>query len=155
MLIMAQTWEHYSSVRNLAGPHTGLPEVHIVPEMISKKRPSPSVDGDDDDQLRRARKRRSPLPLFDSDSTPEGTESSSDESNGPMASQQSHQNNRPPEHNVKPQKLTIKLRGLRTTDADSPLPSRTSSPAPMPALLPLQSLPATNTMIETPSTISL
>ncbi|EAT84125.2 hypothetical protein SNOG_08957 [Parastagonospora nodorum SN15] len=122
--IAYHTWEHYSSVRNLAGPHTGKPEVHIVPEMISKKRPSPSVDGDDDDQRRRARKRRSPLPLFDSDSTPEGTESSSDESNGPMASQQSQAHVPPPENYVKPQKLTIKLRGLRTTDA-SPLPSRT------------------------------
>jgi OTU domain-containing protein 3 len=152
MLIVAQTWEHYSSVRKIAGPHTGLPGVHIVPEMISKKRPSPSVDGEDDDQFRRARKRRSPLPLFDSDSTPEGTESSSDESNGPMASQQSHLDNRLPEPHVKPQKLTIKLRGLRTTDADSPLPSRTSSPARMPAPPPLQSLPATNTMIETPTT---
>jgi OTU domain-containing protein 3 len=113
---MLQSWEHYSSVRNLAGPHVGVPEVHVVPKMLSKKRPSPSVDGEDDDQHRRGRKRRSPLPLFDSDSTPEGTESSSDESNGPLASQQSQLNISPPEHIVKPQKLTIKLRGLRTTD---------------------------------------
>ncbi|KAH8728665.1 hypothetical protein GQ44DRAFT_724118 [Phaeosphaeriaceae sp. PMI808] len=133
--IAYHSWEHYSSVRNIAGPHTGLPGVHVVPEMISKKRPSPSVEGDDD-QLRRARKRRSPLPLFDSDSTPEGTESSSDESNGPMASQQSHLDIPPAEHNVKPQKLTIKLRGLRTTDAtDSPLTSRAPSPALTPATL--------------------
>jgi OTU domain-containing protein 3 len=150
---MTQTWEHYSSVRNLAGPHTGKPEVHIVPEMISKKRPSPSVDGDDDDQRRRARKRRSPLPLFDSDSTPEGTESSSDESNGPMASQQSQQDVPPPEHNVKPQKLTIKLRGLRTTDA-SPLPSRTSSPTPIPAPPPLQPQAVTKTMNDTLTTVT-
>jgi|TARA_R110002003_G_scaffold595_12_gene20801 hypothetical protein len=139
LLTILQSWEHYSSIRNAAGPHTGLPEVQIVPELISKKRPSPSVDGDDDDQVRRARKRRSPLPLFDSDSTPEGTESSSDESNGPMASQQSHLDIPPPEHSVKPQKLTIKLRGLRTSDpGNSPVPSRTSSPAPTPAPPPLQ-----------------
>ncbi|KAH7068754.1 hypothetical protein BKA63DRAFT_422717 [Paraphoma chrysanthemicola] len=138
--IAYHSWEHYSSIRNMAGPHTGMPEVHIVPELISKKRPSPSVDGDDDDQVRRARKRRSPLPLFDSDSTPEGTESSSDESNGPMASQQSHLDIPPPEHSVKPQKLTIKLRGLRTSDpSNSPTPSRTSSPAPHPAPPPIQS----------------
>ncbi|KAF1846798.1 cysteine proteinase [Cucurbitaria berberidis CBS 394.84] len=128
--IAYHSWEHYSSVRNTTGPHTGLPEVHILPEMISKKRPSPSVDGDDDDQLPRARKRRSPLPLFDSDSTPEGTESSSDESNGPVFSQQSHLDIPHEEQNVKPQKLTIKLRGLRTTDP--PIPSRVSSPAPAP-----------------------
>jgi OTU domain-containing protein 3 len=145
---VTQSWEHYSSVRKLAGPHTGLPDVHIVPAMISKKRPSPSVDGDDDDQRRRARKRRSPLPLFDSDSTPEGTESSSDESNGPAASQQSSLDIPLPEHIVKPQKLTIKLRGLRTTDlADSPLPSRASSPAPVPApLLSPTQVAATSTL---------
>ncbi|KAL5113193.1 hypothetical protein ACEQ8H_008940 [Pleosporales sp. CAS-2024a] len=130
--IAYHTWEHYSSVRNLAGPHTGKPQVHVVPDVMSKKRPSPSVDGDDDDQRRRARKRRSPLPLFDSDSTPEGTESSSDESNGPMASQSSRLDLPLAEQNLRPQKLTIKLRGLRTTDA-SPLPSRTLSPAPVPA----------------------
>lgn len=134
-----QTWEHYSSVRSLAGPHTGKPEVHIVPKIISKKRPSPSVEGDDDDQLRRARKRRSPQPTFDSDSTPEGSESSSDESNDPMTSQQSQLDIPHPEQNVKPQKLTIKLRGLRTTDgSDTPIPSRSSSPAPNPAPPPLQ-----------------
>jgi OTU domain-containing protein 3 len=101
--------------------------------VISKKRPSPSVEGDDDDQHRRARKLRSPLPLFDSDSTPEGTESSSDESNGPVLSQQSQLDTPPPEPIVKPQRqrLTIKLRGLRTTDpVDSPTSSRTSSPPP-------------------------
>jgi OTU domain-containing protein 3 len=156
VLTMTQTWEHYSSVRKLTGPHTGLPDVHIVPEVISKKRPSPSVDGDDDDQRRRARKRRSPLPLFDSDSTPEGTESSSDESNGFMASQQSQLDIPPPEQIVKPQKLTIKLRGLRTTDlTDSPIPSRTSSPAPIPAPArpPLQAYAAPpSTMNDTPTT---
>jgi OTU domain-containing protein 3 len=156
LLTSLQRWEHYSSVRNMAGPHTGHPQVHVVPEMISKKRPSPSIDGDDDDQLRRARKRRSPLPLFDSDSTPEGTDSSSDESNGPMLSQQSHLDIPAVGHNVKPQKLTIKLRGLRTTDhVDSPTPSRTSSPAPQPAAPLLQdpSLLATSPVAEsTPPT---
>ncbi|KAH7395113.1 hypothetical protein DE146DRAFT_678894 [Phaeosphaeria sp. MPI-PUGE-AT-0046c] len=151
--IAYHNWEHYASVRKIAGPHTGLPDVHVVPEMISKKRPSPSVDGDDDDQRRRARKRRSPLPLFDSDSTPEGTESSSDESNGPMASQQSHLDIPPPDANVKPQKLTIKLRGLRTTDSsNSPAPSRTSSPAPPQLSLRLQPQSAADPMNEAPTT---
>lgn len=129
-LMHCQSWEHYSSVRNVAGPHTGLPNVHVSPEIISKKRSSPSIDGEDDDQLSRARKRRSPLPLFDSDSTPEGTESSSDESNGPMSSQPPHLNMLPEDSMAKPQKLTIKLRGLRTTDAtDHSESSRASSPA--------------------------
>ncbi|KAL6710273.1 hypothetical protein ACN47E_009219 [Coniothyrium glycines] len=133
--IAYHSWEHYSSVRNVTGPHTGLPAVHIAPEMISKKRPSPSIDGDDDDQLPRARKRRSPLPLFDSDSTPEGTESSSDESNGPMLSQQPNLDIPAEEANLKPQKLTIKLRGLRTSDpGNSATSSRASSPAPASAL---------------------
>lgn len=127
-----QSWEHYSSVRNIAGPHTGTPKVHIGSELISKKRPSPSIDGDDDEQLPRARKRRSPLPLFDSDSTPEGTESSSDESNGPISSQQAHLDIPPIDRNVKPQKLTIKLRGLRTTDPVEPsVPPQASSPTPI------------------------
>lgn len=129
--IAYHSWEHYSSVRNTAGPHTGLPNVNIAPEMISKKRPSPSIDGEDDDQMPRARKRRSPLPLFDSDSTPEGTESSSDESNGPMMSQRSNLDIPVEEQSVKPQKLTIKLRGLRTSDPlNSAVSSRASSPAP-------------------------
>ncbi|CAG5161200.1 uncharacterized protein ALTATR162_LOCUS5980 [Alternaria atra] len=130
--IAYHTWEHYSSVRNIAGPHTGPPDVNVVPQVVSKKRPSPSVDGDDDDQRRRSRKRRSPLPLFDSDSTPEGTESSSDESNGFAASQQSNIEIPQPEP-VKPVKLTIKLRGLRTSDTSSPTPSCTTSRAPTPA----------------------
>lgn len=134
--IAYHSWEHYSSVRNIHGPHTGLPDVHVLPEMISKKRPSPSIDGDEDDQLHRARKRRSPLPLFDSDSTPEGTESSSDESNGPMSSQQSHLNIPHEEQIVRPQKLTLKLRGLRTTDTTEPtVSSRDPSPHPAPACL--------------------
>ncbi|KAF1944339.1 cysteine proteinase [Clathrospora elynae] len=152
--IAYHTWEHYSSVRKIAGPHTGLPGVHVVPELISKKRPSPSIDGDDDDQRRRSRKRRSPLPLFDSDSTPEGTESSSDESNGPALSQQSQPDMPPPEHNVKPQKLTIKLRGLRTTDStSSPIPSRTSSPAPFPAP-PLFKAPSESTTTPAPAKVA-
>lgn len=112
-----QSWEHYSSVRNNAGPHEGEPTVNVTPReapVSSRKRPSPSVS--DEDEIPRASKRRSPLPLFDSDSTPECTESSSDESNGPISSQ-SHLDIPEPEQMVKPQKLTIKLRGLRTTDA--------------------------------------
>jgi OTU domain-containing protein 3 len=131
-LIHLQTWEHYSSVRNAAGPHTGIPNIKFTAEMLSKKRPSPSVDGEHDDQMHRARKRRSPLPLFDSDSTPEGTESSSDESSGMMFSQ-SQLDPSPPEHErvVKPQKLMIKLRCLRTSDGTpSPAPSRASTPVP-------------------------
>jgi OTU domain-containing protein 3 len=130
-----QSWEHYSSVRNAAGPHVGSPNVKFTAEMLSKKRPSPSVDGEHDDQMPRARKRRSPLPLFDSDSTPEGSESSSDESSGIMFSQ-SQLDPSPPEHEpvVKPQKLMIRLRCLRTTDGTpSPASSRASTPAPAPA----------------------
>ncbi|KAH9881872.1 hypothetical protein J1614_001043 [Plenodomus biglobosus] len=132
--IAYHSWEHYSSVRNVAGPHTGPPQVHITPEMITKKRSSPSIDGDNDDQHTRANKRRSPLPLFDSDSTPEGTESSSDESNGGLVSSQQSRPEPPlSEQNVKPQKLTIKLRGLRTTDPIDPcVKSRSSTPAPLP-----------------------
>ncbi|XP_014557316.1 hypothetical protein COCVIDRAFT_37215 [Bipolaris victoriae FI3] len=127
--IAYHTWEHYSSVRNIAGPHTGIPNVNVVPKAMSKKRPSPSVDGDDDDQRQRSRKRRSPLPLFDSDSTPEGTDSSSDESHGFVASQQSTLQTPPPEP-PRPVKLTIKLRGLRTCDASSTDSSREPTPAP-------------------------
>lgn len=128
--IAYHSWEHYSSVRNIAGPHTGLPAVNVTPALITKKRSSPSIDGDNDDQLTRARKRRSPLPLFDSDSTPEATESSSDESNGgPISSQQTQPDISPREQNRKPQKLTIKLRGLRTTDPTEPsAPSRSTTP---------------------------
>lgn len=141
-----QSWEHYSSVRNVAGPHTGPPQVNITPEMITKKRSSPSIDGDYDDQHTRARKRRSPLPLFDSDSTPEGTESSSDESNGgPISSQHSHSAAAPSEQSTKPQKLTIKLRGLRTTDPiDTSLTSRPSTPAPTLVTI----LPTSNSSVE-------
>ncbi|CBX93715.1 hypothetical protein IAQ61_003602 [Plenodomus lingam] len=139
--IAYHSWEHYSSVRNLAGPHTGPPQVHITSEMITKKRSSPSIDGDHDDQHSRARKRRSPLPLFDSDSTPEGTESSSDESNGGLISSQQSCPELPlAEQNAKPQKLTIKLRGLRTTDPiDLSVKSRSSTPAPLPVSAPTPS----------------
>lgn len=81
-LTLAQSWEHYSSVRNMAGPHTGLPCVHVnfTPSASSSKKRS-SVERDDEEPCPRAAKRRSPLPLFDSDSTPENSpESSSDES---------------------------------------------------------------------------
>lgn len=112
--------------------------------MISKKRPSPSIDGDDDESIPRARKRRSPLPLFDSDSTPECTESSSDESNGPISSQ-SHLDIPGTEQPLQPKKLTIKLRGLRTTDPiDPPV---TSLPAPTP----LTAVPPPSITTTTPS----
>ncbi|KAF2248788.1 OTU-domain-containing protein [Trematosphaeria pertusa] len=128
--IAYHNWEHYSSVRNIAGPHTGLPEVTVIPQRTSlKKRPSPSIDGDSDDAIPRASKRRSPLPLFDSDSTPEGTESSSDESNDPIPSQ-SHLDIPDSEQPLKPQKLTIKLRGLRTTDPTEPRTAIPPSTAP-------------------------
>ncbi|KAI8942527.1 hypothetical protein NX059_000589 [Plenodomus lindquistii] len=155
--IAYHSWEHYSSVRNVAGPHTGPPRVHIKPEMITKKRSSPSIDGDHDDQHTRARKRRSPLPLFDSDSTPEGTESSSDESNGGVISSQQSRPEVPlPVQNAKPQKLTIKLRGLRTTDPIDPITtSRPSTPAPLPmsipAILTSPSKPAAETPKATPT----
>jgi OTU domain-containing protein 3 len=130
VLTSPQTWEHYSSVRNAAGPHEGEPNVKFNAEGLSKKRPSPSVDGEHDDQASRTIKRRSPLPLFDSDSTPEGTESSSDESSGVM-SQQSHVDLLPSKQVVKAPKLTLKLRCLRTTDVTpSPAPTRSSTPAP-------------------------
>ncbi|PVI04633.1 cysteine proteinase [Periconia macrospinosa] len=129
--IAYHSWEHYSSVRNNAGPHTGQPTVNVVPQQTSvrsKKRPSPSVS--DEDEIPRACKRRSPLPLFDSDSTPEGTESSSDESNGPISSQ-SHLHIPGPEQTAKPQKLTIKLRGLRTTDPAELKEPLTAIPRPI------------------------
>ena len=134
-----QSWEHYSSVRNNAGPHTGAPEVTVIPQQTSlRKRPSPSVSGDDEDVMPRARKRRSPLPLFDSDSTPEGTESSSDESNGPVLSQ-THLDL--PEAG-KPQKLTIKLRCLRTTDSVEPgQPAEPLTAIPPPTVTPPSPLP--------------
>jgi OTU domain-containing protein 3 len=150
--IAYHTWEHYSSVRNIAGPHTGIPNVTVVPKAISKKRPSPSVDGDYDDQSHRSRKRRSPLPLFDSDSTPEGTDSSSDESNGFAASQQSAIQVPAPEP-PKPVKLTIKLRGLRAYDASSTDSSRESTPA-LRTVLPTtdsRTMPLEATVIKSPA----
>lgn len=124
----------------------------MTPQQTSlKKRPSPSLDGDDEDDIHRATKRRSPLPLFDSDSTPEGTESSSDESNGPISSQ-SHLDI-PDSSEPKPQKLTIKLRGLRTTDTAEPLtaiPPETAT-TPLPASLTPDLAPLVNS-ISSPTT---
>jgi len=149
--IAYHSWEHYSSVRNIAGPHTGLPGVNVTPELITKKRSSPSIDGDNDDQHTRARKRRSPLPLFDSDSTPEGTESSSDESNGGHISSQQTQPDIPSrEPNGKPQKLTIKLRGLRTTDPiETSGPSPSTTPAPLPLTKTTSPTPLKNIRVAT------
>jgi OTU domain-containing protein 3 len=126
-------WEHYSSVRNAAGPHDGEPHVKFNAAGLSKKRPSPSVDGEHDDQASRTQKRRSPLHLFDSDSTPEPSESSSDESSGVMSSfQQSQLDLPPPEQAARAPKLTLKLRCLRTTDlTPSPAQTRSSTPAPL------------------------
>ncbi|KAF2645337.1 cysteine proteinase [Massarina eburnea CBS 473.64] len=141
--IAYHTWEHYSSVRNTAGPHTGEPAVTVIPRqssIASKKRPSPSVS--DDDEIPRARKRRSPLPLFDSDSTPECTESSSDESNGPVSSQ-THLHIPHGEPATRPQKLTIKLRGLRTTDPCEPVEPLTAIPPPTATISRLSPSPAT------------
>ncbi|KAF9694425.1 hypothetical protein EKO04_007388 [Ascochyta lentis] len=131
--IAYHTWEHYSSVRNTTGPHEGEPNVKFNAEGLSKKRPSPSVDGEHDDQASRTQKRRSPLHLFDSDSTPEGSESSSDESSGVMSSfQQSQLDLPPPEQVARAPKLTLKLRCLRTTDpTPSPVQTRSSTPAPL------------------------
>ncbi|KAF2873378.1 hypothetical protein BDV95DRAFT_488778 [Massariosphaeria phaeospora] len=128
-------WEHYSSVRNLTGPHSGLPSVNVFPETPSRKRPSPSIDDDDEEPIRRACKRRSPLPLFDSDSTPECTESSSDESNGPIPSQSSQLDVPSSQEQVpRPHKLTIKLRGLRTTDPVENAKSSFAAGEPMTAI---------------------
>ncbi|KAH6614110.1 hypothetical protein C7974DRAFT_321843 [Boeremia exigua] len=130
--IAYHTWEHYSSVRNTAGPHTGEPDVKFNAEGLSKKRPSPSVDGENDDQASRAQKRRSPLHLFDSDSTPEGSETSSDESSGVMSSFQQSQHDVPRAPGVRAPKLTLKLRCLRTSDpTPSPALTRSSTPAPL------------------------
>ena len=77
----------------------------------SKKRSS--VDREDEDlEVPRASKRRSPLPLFDSDSTPEGSESSSDESNSPPPSQDQATRDEPelPEIPLPKLKLILKLR---------------------------------------------
>ncbi|KAJ8112995.1 hypothetical protein OPT61_g4771 [Boeremia exigua] len=130
--IAYHTWEHYSSVRNTAGPHTGEPGVKFDSEGLSKKRPSPSVDGEHDDQASRTRKRRSPLHLFDSDSTPEGSETSSDESSGVMSSFQQSHPDLPPAPGPRAPKLTLKLRCLRTSDpTPSPAQTRSSTPAPL------------------------
>ncbi|KAJ4379744.1 hypothetical protein N0V86_004926 [Didymella sp. IMI 355093] len=130
--IAYHTWEHYSSVRNAAGPHVGEPNVRFNTEGLSKKRPSPSVDGEHDDQASRTRKRRSPLHLFDSDSTPEGSETSSDESSGVMSSFQQSQLDLPSAPVARAPKLTLKLRCLRTTDpTPSPAQTRSSTPAPL------------------------
>ncbi|KAF1955886.1 cysteine proteinase [Byssothecium circinans] len=162
--IAYHTWEHYSSVRNTAGPHTGEPAVTVIPKqatVASRKRPSPSVS--DEDEIPRARKRRSPLPLFDSDSTPECTESSSDESNGSNLSQ-AHLHIPDSEQASKPQKLTIKLRGLRTTDpSESPEPltaippptATTTRPSPPPTTATIAAptsevVDLTSTMTSTP-----
>ena len=119
-------------MRNAAGPHVGEPNVKFNAEGLSKKRPSPSVDGEHDDQASRTRKRRSPLHLFDSDSTPEGSESSSDESSGLMSSFQQSQLDVPPVPVARAPKLTLKLRCLRTTDTTpSPAQTRSSTPAPL------------------------
>ncbi|KAG9202933.1 hypothetical protein G6514_003714 [Epicoccum nigrum] len=130
--IAYHTWEHYSSVRNAAGPHTGEPNVKFSEERLSKKRPSPSVDGEHDDQASRTQKRRSPLHLFDSDSTPEGSETSSDESSGVLSSFQQSRQDIPETSLVRAPKLTLKLRCLRTTDpTPSPAQTRSSTPAPL------------------------
>ncbi|KAF2019937.1 cysteine proteinase [Aaosphaeria arxii CBS 175.79] len=112
-------WEHYSSVRNITGPHTGLPLVstNILP---SPSRKRSSVERDDvDSSIMRASKRRSPHPLFDSDSTPTCSESSSDESNGPQLSQSNTDELGTPEPEpaldpVPRPKLVLKLRCLKT-----------------------------------------
>ncbi|KAF3003600.1 hypothetical protein E8E13_007075 [Curvularia kusanoi] len=130
--IAYHTWEHYSSVRNTAGPHTGEPNVRFNAERLSKKRPSPSVDGEHDDQASRTQKRRSPLHLFDSDSTPEGSETSSDESSGVLSSFQQSQQEVPTKSVARAPKLTLKLRCLRTSDpTPSPAQTRSSTPAPL------------------------
>ena len=101
-------------MRNLAGPHTGLPNVTINPTITSKKRPSFECD-DYDRPASRAIKRRSPLPLFDSDSTPpESSESSSDESNPSSISSQCHVEEMTEPAQPHP-KLTLKLRNTRLT----------------------------------------
>ncbi|KAF9739546.1 hypothetical protein PMIN02_005802 [Paraphaeosphaeria minitans] len=150
--IAYHTWEHYSSVRNNAGPHTGVPNVMVVPLQTSlRKRPSPSVSGSDEDDIPRARKRRSPLPLFDSDSTPEGTESSSDESNGPVLSQ-THLDLPDSVQVAKPQKLTIKLRCLRTTDSVEPSePVEPLTAIPPPTITHPSPLPPSKTPPPAPS----
>lgn len=75
----------------------------------------------------RASKRRSPLPLFDSDSTPEGSEtSSSDESNAPLGSQDVTQQVDIPQIPLPKIRLILKLRAPRSSS--SPPSSQTSSP---------------------------
>lgn len=50
--IVYHSWEHYSSVRNINGPHTGLPEIKITPTMDadnsthSSSHPSSKMDND-------------------------------------------------------------------------------------------------------------
>ncbi|KAF2265753.1 cysteine proteinase [Lojkania enalia] len=123
------TWEHYSSVRSLSGPHTGLPKVTIVPHAAPSKKRS-SVERDDEDTVFRASKRRSPLPLFDSDSTPECSEASSDESNPSIISSQrsvcSRESELPPTRKIK---LVLKLRNPPSITTAPASPVTATSPA--------------------------
>ncbi|KAF2121514.1 hypothetical protein BDV96DRAFT_594706 [Lophiotrema nucula] len=122
--IAYHTWEHYSSVRNIGGPHTGPPQISPNVKQASNNRKRSSEERDDEDIIYRAPKRRSPLPLFDSDSTPEPSEASSDESNGPALSQNGSQSYTIPISPPRP-RLILKLRNVRP----SPPPEDTLSPA--------------------------
>ncbi|KAF1993711.1 OTU-domain-containing protein [Amniculicola lignicola CBS 123094] len=122
--IAYHTWEHYSSVRNVAGPHTGVPNVVGKPAPAeapvlapdakpadpefksspSKKRSS--AERDDEELLPvRATKRRSPLPPWDSEFTPSGSEASSDESLPTLSQQEQVED--VPQRKIK---LVLKLR---------------------------------------------
>jgi hypothetical protein len=94
----------------MAGPHTGLPCVSVsLTPPTSKKRSS--VERDDEEPCPRAAKRRSPLPLFDSDSTPENSpESSSDESHQSHPQQDVPKDLNLQELTLPKLKLVIKLR---------------------------------------------
>lgn len=147
--IAYHSWEHYSSVRNVAGPHSGPPEVTAHPVTTSKKRSSVERD-DDEEPVPRASKRRSPLPLFDSDSTPE---SSSDESNPSSMSSQSHsiETSEPAQPHPK---LTLKLRNTKLSTTTEATAKPTSELLPK-TTLKLKTGPAIEATTEPRITIDL
>ncbi|KAF2750518.1 cysteine proteinase [Sporormia fimetaria CBS 119925] len=110
-------YEHYSSVRNLQGPHFGLPCVKYQSEaVVSRKRPSVQREADDLSSSPRAPKKRSPVHRRDSDTTPECSERSSNESLPQSPAFQTVVANRP-------KNSPIRLPALSKTSSDASLRS--------------------------------
>ncbi|KAF2739034.1 cysteine proteinase [Polyplosphaeria fusca] len=118
--IAYHTWEHYSSVRNINGPHSGLPEVTGDIKLSTTKKRF-SEERDDDDVDFRPTKRRSPMPaafISDSNSSPECSEASSDESHMPAISSQATTESFDVPAPERPKlKLVLKLRNPKPSSA--------------------------------------